>query len=139
MAIIVRSLIAAGAVVKQPGSANIYLVFTLGAQGTGSLNYSTVDMTLAGGNGSVTIKNTLLALDMTENLTSTRHCNGIDFWLIAHDHNSDNFRCFLVTSAGVNPTPESDSRARDSPRHPPANGPESTTRARLFTTGMSLS
>src|SRR5436190_5436154 len=36
-----------GIIVKQPGNSNIYFVFSLGAQGTGSLNYSIVDMNLA--------------------------------------------------------------------------------------------
>ena len=91
-------------IVKQPGNTNIYFVFTLGVSGVGTLNYSIVDMTLASGNGSVTVKNTLLSSGMTEKLTSVKHCNGTDIWVIAHDNNSANFRCFLVTSTGVNST-----------------------------------
>ncbi|HOZ87330.1 MAG TPA: hypothetical protein PL029_06200, partial [Bacteroidia bacterium] len=42
-------------IVKQPGSASIYFVFTLDAQGmSNGLRYSVVDMSLAAGMGSVT-------------------------------------------------------------------------------------
>lgn len=94
-----------GVIVKQPGNTNIYYVFTLGAVGTGSLCYSTVDMLLSAGLGSVTTKNNFLYAPSTEKLTSTRHCNGIDTWVITHDMSSNNFRCYLVTSGGVNPVP----------------------------------
>jgi hypothetical protein len=89
-------------IVKQPGNSNIFFVFTLGASGTGSLCFSTVDLSLAAGMGSVTIKNTLLSANMSEKLTAVRHCNGNEVWVISHENNSSNFRSYLVSSAGVN-------------------------------------
>jgi hypothetical protein len=94
-----------GIIVKQPGNANIYFVFTLGAGGFGTLCYSTVDMLLSAGLGSVTVKNFTLATTCTEKLTAVQHCNGVDYWVLSHDWNSNTFRAFLVTASGVNTTP----------------------------------
>ncbi len=92
-----------GIIVRKPGSSTIYYVFTQGS--TAALAYSTVDMTLAGGNGSVTVKNTTLALTSTEKLTSAWHFNGTDVWVMSHLNNSTDYVSFLVTSAGVTHTP----------------------------------
>jgi len=92
-----------GIIIKQPGNSNIYYIFTLMHNLIGGLTYSTIDMNLAAGMGSVTVKNTLLfAGPCVEKLAATRHCNGQDIWLVSHDNNNTNFRTFLVTSAGVN-------------------------------------
>lgn len=91
-----------GVIVKRPGSTTIYYVFTVDAQAApNGLRYSTVDMSLAAGNGSVTVKNTLLQTPSDEKITAVRHCNGVDIWVVTHDWNSNNFRAFLVTAAGV--------------------------------------
>lgn len=94
-----------GIIVKEPGNTNIFHIFTLGASGTGSLCFSTVNLNLAAGMGSVTVKNTLLSVGMTEKLTSVKHCNGKDVWVIAHENNSNNFKCYLVNTFGVNTIP----------------------------------
>ena len=92
-------------VVKQPGSANLYIVFTLNQGGNANLDYSIVDMSLAGGFGAVTVKNTPVSTGNSEKLTSVMHCNGIDVWVVAHAGNSNAFRSYLVTSGGVNIAP----------------------------------
>jgi gliding motility-associated-like protein len=93
-------------IVKRPGSATIYYVITQGS-GTGGLAYTTIDMSLAMGQGSVTVKNTTLVApaQCTEKLTGTRHCNGVDFWIVTHDFNNNNFRSYLITALGVNNVP----------------------------------
>jgi hypothetical protein len=93
-----------GVIVKKPGSAGIYYVFTL-ASAFGDLFYSEVDMSLAAGAGSVTTKNSPVASTLTEHLTSVRHCNGVDIWVLAHRGNSTDFLAFLVTSAGISTVP----------------------------------
>jgi len=93
-----------GVVVKQPGNSNIYFVFTLGASGNANLHYSTVDMTLAAGDGSVIAKNILVSSNNSEKLTSVRHANGTDVWVLSHEGNSSNYRAYLVTALGVNLT-----------------------------------
>ncbi|MCC6369529.1 MAG: T9SS type A sorting domain-containing protein [Bacteroidia bacterium] len=72
-------------ILKKPGSSNLYYIFTVqGNYGSAGLNYSIVDMSLASGNGSVTIKNaSLYAGACSEKLTATKHCNGTDYWLLA--------------------------------------------------------
>jgi gliding motility-associated-like protein len=102
----------AALIVKQPGSSSLYYVFMQSGSGFGAyegFHYSIVDMSLAAGMGSVTVKNVPLYVDliwgMTEKLCGVRHCNGVDVWILTHDMASNNFRCFLLTAAGINPTP----------------------------------
>jgi hypothetical protein len=93
-------------IVKQPGSASIYHVFTIDdAGGPDGLRYSTVDMSLAAGMGSVTVKNVLLYTPSTEKVTAVRHCNGTDIWVLSHDLTGNGFKAHLVTAAGVSLTP----------------------------------
>lgn len=92
-------------IAKQPGNTNIYCIFTQsGPYGTGAA-YSLVDMNLAAGMGSVTVKNATLSLNCTEKLTSVKHCNGTDIWVIIHDWNSADFKSYLLSAAGVNTVP----------------------------------
>jgi len=89
-------------IAKQPGSTNMYYIFTqTGPFGAGA-GYSIVDMSLAAGMGSVTVKNMTLSTPCTEKLTSVKHCNGVDIWVIYHDWNSADFKSYLLTSAGLN-------------------------------------
>jgi PKD repeat protein len=92
-------------IAKQPGNTNLYYVFTLDdAGGLDGLRYSIVDMNLAAGMGSVTVKNILLQTPSTEKMTATRHCNGKDIWIVTHEFNSDKFHAFLLTSSGISPS-----------------------------------
>lgn len=90
-------------ILKKPGSANLYYIFTSDySGGANGICYSIVDMSLAAGMGSVTIKNVQLYPTSTEKLTAAKHCNGTDFWIITHELNSNNFKNYLFSSAGVN-------------------------------------
>lgn len=90
-------------IVKQPGGQNIYYVFSLNASNNANLKYCVVDMSLAAGMGSVTSSNNLISTGNTERLTSVKHCNGVDIWVLcAPGTNSVN--AYLVTSAGINTT-----------------------------------
>lgn len=93
-------------IVKQPGSQTNYFIFTAAQNGgTNGFRYSVVDMTLASGDGSVTIKNfPLYAAPVTEKITGTKHCNGTDVWVVAHDYYTSTFRTYQVSSAGVSTT-----------------------------------
>ncbi len=100
-------------ILKLPGSASLYYVFTqsgpyynnspLGYPGTG-LAYSIVDMNLAAGMGSVTVKNFTLAANCSEKLTYAKHCNGEDYWVITHGWNSADFMSYRLTATGINTT-----------------------------------
>ena len=92
--------------VKQPGNNTLYYVFTLDqGGGINGAKYSIVDMALAAGLGSVTIKNATLYTPSCEKQVAVRHCNGRDVWIVSHEYNSNKFRSYLLTSIGLNPTP----------------------------------
>ncbi|MBI2268810.1 MAG: PKD domain-containing protein [Bacteroidetes bacterium] len=94
-------------IIQKPGSTTIYYIFTADyeAQLRG-IRYSEVDMTLNAGLGNVTAnKNILLNTPSCEKIAGVRHCNNKDVWVVTHDWNSNAFRTYLVTSAGVNTVP----------------------------------
>ncbi|MFN7912756.1 MAG: PKD domain-containing protein, partial [Bacteroidota bacterium] len=89
-------------IIKRPGSSNIYYIFTNRAGGfPRELRYSIVDMNLAAGNGSVTVKNVLLHNSTSEKLNATLACNKKDVWIISHDLNGNGFRTFLLSASGI--------------------------------------
>lgn len=94
-------------IVKQPGNNNLYYVFTLdeGTANNQGAFYSIVDMSLAAGMGSVTSKNNFLFAPNIEKQIAVRHCNGKDIWIVNHEANNNNFRAYLLTANGLNPTP----------------------------------
>lgn len=101
-------------IVQLPGSTTLYYVFTVPPFEGGNLSYSIVDMTLNGGLGDVVLasKNTPMpnrASLTCEKITTVKHCNGIDWWIITHDiaggAGSSSYRVWLFSAAGVNATP----------------------------------
>jgi len=95
-------------IVKKPGSTTIYYIFTVdGATGNnGGLNYSEVDLTLDNGLGDINAnKNINLIPFACEKLTAVLHQNGIDFWIISPELNTNIIYSFLLTSTGVNLVP----------------------------------
>jgi len=95
----------AAIIVRAPGSYTAFYIFTTPTWGVGDMCYSIVDMTLQGGLGDVTTKNTPLFTNSTEKVTAVYHANGTDIWIIGHEFNTNNFYSFLLTAAGVNPVP----------------------------------
>lgn len=102
-------------ILKQPGNSNLYYIFRLFSAHcintfpipppTTGLYYSVVDMSLASGMGSVTVSNAFVYsvpfnLSSTAQMHATRHANGIDYWIMIHEHPS-NFKAYLFTSGGV--------------------------------------
>ena len=93
-------------IVKQPGSSTLYYIFTTPNQGAvDGLNYSIVDMSLQGGLGEVTTLNSLLHAPIGEKVCATRHANGTDYWIVAHEFATDAFYSFQFSSAGMNLVP----------------------------------
>lgn len=92
-------------IVPRPGSQEM-VVFTLMDLGsTGELSYSVVDMTLNGGLGDVDPQRKNVTLSpgtaFTEKMTSVRHANGVDTWVIVHVYGTDEFQAYLVSAQGV--------------------------------------
>jgi hypothetical protein len=93
-------------IAKLPGSNSIYYVFTTNPLGTSiGLRYSKLDMNLAAGLGSVTVKNTLLYTPTCEKLVGVKHCNGKDTWIISRETNLNGFRAYLLNSNGISLNP----------------------------------
>jgi hypothetical protein len=90
-----------GLIVKKPGSANLYYVFTINTD----WNYSIVDMSLNNGYGGVTANKNVLIYQgfVSEKQTATYHQNGTDIWVVAHKQNE--FHAHLLSPTGLNPTP----------------------------------
>ena len=93
-------------IVKMPGSSTLYYIFTTPNQGLNDgLNYSIVDISLQGGLGEVTTVNSLLHAPIGEKVCATRHSNGTDYWIVAHEYANDAFYAFQLSSTGVNIVP----------------------------------
>ena len=95
-------------IIPKPLSATIYYIITsqIQAQTGLQLQYHVIDMSLNSGLGGVVSKNNIITTTVvTEQLAATYHNNGSDIWLMAHQYPSNNFLCFLVTSAGISTTP----------------------------------
>jgi gliding motility-associated-like protein len=94
--------------VPWPGDTSKYYIFTAAPYWDtlpeGGIQYSVVDMTLNGGLGDVTTKNQLLLFPATEKLAGVKHCNGVDYWVLTHDWNSNNFYAWLITNGGITDT-----------------------------------
>jgi WD40 repeat protein len=89
-------------IVPDPGSGNIFYIFTVAPQGTpNGLRYSVLDMTRDDGLGDLPRVNLLLIQPVAEKLTAVRHANGRDTWVLAHRWNSNAFVAYLVTADGV--------------------------------------
>lgn len=92
-------------IVQQPGSTVLYYIFTVDAHQNAlrnGLRYSIVDMSMNGGLGAVTTKNTIVnGNEVCEKITAVKHANGTDFWILTHLWNSDEFYAYLLSSAGV--------------------------------------
>jgi len=94
--------------VNHPSNPALHYLFTVGAlDGNGltdGLHYSVVDMTLENGLGDVVAasKNTLLLAEATEKITTVKHANGIDTWVVIHERNTDAYLCYLLNAGGVN-------------------------------------
>lgn len=111
-------------IIPKPGSPSIYYIFTTDRPNyyltpddpIEGLNYTEVDMTLNGGLGDIVTTNKnnhLITYNIndavqneyknSEKLTAVTHNNGQDIWVITQFMNK--FYAFIVTSSGVNETP----------------------------------
>ncbi|PKP22346.1 MAG: hypothetical protein CVU05_04330 [Bacteroidetes bacterium HGW-Bacteroidetes-21] len=98
-----------GLSVPVPSNFLQFYVFTTDANENNlnnGLRYSIVDMQLDNGYGDVTsVKNKLLAPLVTEKITVVPHANETDYWIIAHEWNSNRFLVYRLTSAGLDTVP----------------------------------
>ena len=90
-------------IVPQPGSPDIFYLFTVSERV--GLYYSTVNLTLNAGGGDVSEKNGRLWESTGGQITAVRHQDGEAIWVIAAGQRDNTLRAYLVTAAGVQPTP----------------------------------
>lgn len=96
-------------IIPNPGNPDIYYIFTvdrpkLHANDTTvyGLRYSEVDLRLNNGLGDVTAnKNIPLVPEVCEKISAVNHRNGVDYWVVAHRWDSDQFISIRVTADGV--------------------------------------
>src|SRR5690606_34329683 len=94
-------------IVQKPLNSNIYYIFTADADASANgIRYSEVNLSLSGGLGAITInKNVPLVAPSCEKVVAVRHCNNRDIWIVTHDWNTNGFRTWLVSPAGISGTP----------------------------------
>jgi len=96
-----------GTIVPLPSSTNLFYVFTLDevAKPNG-FRYSIIDLNLDGGLGAVTAtKNILVYTPSCEKISVVKHANNINYWILTHAFESNNFYSHLLTSSGLSSTP----------------------------------
>jgi gliding motility-associated-like protein len=106
-------------IVPKPNDSNIYYIFTVDNNVDGNnfgLNYSEIDITLDGGLGEVTNKNTNLLQDSSEKISAVlKDCITKSIWVITFasvdgsPNTYNTYHAFEVTDIGVNATPVSSS------------------------------
>lgn len=94
-------------IIPMPGSTALYYVFTIDRESQpNGFRYSVVDITMDSGNGAVTAqKNVLVYTPTIESIGVTKHANGIDYWIVTHGVENNNFNAHLLTALGLNTTP----------------------------------
>ncbi len=68
------------------------------------LAYSIVDLSLNGGVGDFTSVNNVITRSLTEQIATIKHANGRDVWIVVHPYNSAEYRAYLVSSLGIQPS-----------------------------------
>jgi hypothetical protein len=95
-------------IIPNPTSTNIYYLFTndcVENSGSSGFSFSVIDMSLDGGLGDVTIKNTQLFSPSSEKVAAVCADEGKNVWMITHGIGSAEFYSHLVTGSGVYSTP----------------------------------
>ena len=67
------------------------------------LGYSIVDLNLNNGLGDFHIMNQVVGQGYSGQITTVKHANGKDVWVIVHPHNTAQYQSFLFTGNGVQP------------------------------------
>lgn len=101
-------------ILPSPGNSNLYYLFHCTVDNfppvIGAYSYhlykTTIDMSLGGGLGAVTMKNQAILNDtlMPGKIVACRHANGVDWWILFLRANSNKIYKLLLTSTGITVT-----------------------------------
>ncbi|MFU8843790.1 MAG: hypothetical protein ACNA7V_08285, partial [Bacteroidales bacterium] len=92
----------AACIVKKPGNNPFLYIFTTDYfTNPNGLRYSIVDISLNNGKGEIIEKNIPLLSPVAEKLTTVRHGNGTDVWVITHKWGTAEFFTYLVDQTGI--------------------------------------
>jgi gliding motility-associated-like protein len=94
-------------IVPMPNNDTLYYLFTVGAadKPNRGLRYNIINKNGDSGNGEVVQKNIQLFADCYEKIAITHHCNGVDFWVVVKEFNSNKYYTYLLSKNGVSTTP----------------------------------
>lgn len=99
--------------IPKPGTANIYLLFTMeqivfdeggpiaGQPEGRGLSYFEIDLSLNGGLGGIAVADERVLVPAYEGLCAVRHSNGTDYWIIVRNATTNQLNVFPVTVDGV--------------------------------------
>lgn len=65
------------------------------------LGYSIVDLSLNGGKGSFSVTDKVISGPHTGQMTTVKHANGKDVWVIVHPYSTAQFHSYLFTDDGI--------------------------------------
>ncbi len=94
-------------IIPFPSDSNRYYLFHSTIDGNGYLcyylYYTIVDISLNGGLGGVVSKNNIILTDtlVAGGITSCKHANGRDWWIVCHQYNSNRYFKYLITPNGI--------------------------------------
>jgi gliding motility-associated-like protein len=93
--------------VPMPKNDTLFYLFTVGAadRPNKGLRYNVINKNGDNGNGEVVQKNIQLLDNCYEKIAITHHCNGVDFWVVVKEFNSNQYYTYSLTSSGINTTP----------------------------------
>lgn len=98
-----------GMILPYPEHPNQYISISVIQEKRDTLSYSIIDMNQNDGLGKVTSKNILFtghSGKLGETVSSIRHPNGIDYWIVAPGRGTPTYlNAWLLTSSGISPSP----------------------------------
>lgn len=95
-------------IVPNPSVSQMLYVFTtdqITNTASAGLNYSRVDLSAYGSNGAVMELNNSLLPSAAPMVCGVKQSNGVDYWVLTHKLDSDQFYAYTVDANGVNTNP----------------------------------
>jgi gliding motility-associated-like protein len=98
-----------GLIVPIPESDGLFYVFSIDdSKGNANANsvefpifYSKIDMALNAGSGKKVGLTLLLRNETSFGMTTVKHCNNVDYWLVIHKGTGNGFLSYLITTNGI--------------------------------------